>query len=227
MSDDIFSCSCPKCGSDLNIPSEFCGKDVECPECSFSFTVDSPNVETDSSMDASDHIDMSDSATVIDTENLEVLTDMSNAATKVDPQPNPPENESVDMNFAETKPDAASDLVDMSEGDTHMDLPIGAITDDEFDEDELVDLSEGDTEPPYMQTSSAVIDLTETGTIEPQNDMHCSTVKIQRKNIGMVPDCNDKEIKFAPIESTQSLDLNRDDIRKALTSKKKWWQFWK
>jgi len=212
---------------DLNIPAEFCGKDVECPECSFSFKVDSPSTETAPPVDADDHLDMTESATVIDSENLEGLTDMCNAATKVDSHLDSPETESVDVNFAEAKPDAVSDLVDMSESDTHMDIPTGTNMGDEFDEDELLDLSEGDTEPPHKETSSAVIDLTETGTIEPQNEMHCSTVKIQRKNIGMIPECKDQNIKFAPIESTQSLDLSHDDIRKALTSKKKWWQFWK
>jgi len=218
---------------DLNIPAEFCGRDVECPECSFSFTVDSPSTETATPVDVGDQLDMSDSETVIDSEtaidseDLEGLTDMCNAATKFEPQTSQPESESVDVNFAETKLDAVSDLVDMTENDTHMDISGGTIMEDVFDEDELLDLSEGDTEPPHKEASSAVIDLTETGTIEPQNEMHCSTVKIQRKNIGMIPESKDQDIKFAPIESTQSLDLSSDDIRKALTPKKKWWQFWK
>lgn len=217
MSDDIFSCSCPGCGSDLSIPAEFCGKEVECPECSFSFTVEEPAVENSTSTDNDGLLDMSSSATRIDPECMEEVKDMSNRSDQLDPSEK------------DTNLETPNNTLDLSDGATHVEDTEGEIDEEgQIDEDELIDLSEGDTEPPYKKTSSAVINLTETetGKIEPQNEMHCSTVKIQRKSIGMVPDCKDKDSKFTPIESTKALDLEEDEIRKALKSKKRWWKFW-
>ncbi len=86
MSDDVFSCNCPKCGSTLNIDSELNGKDVKCHECSFSFVANVAAVDSSSPATDEHFVDMSDSATVIDQQSLEGAPDMSNAPTKLDPQ---------------------------------------------------------------------------------------------------------------------------------------------
>ena len=130
-----------------------------------------------------------------------------------------------DTAHAPIEDSAADPELDMSDGPTRVE-------DEEVDldltEEELVDLSESDTKA-LEKSSCGVIDLSDLTDSDTKNlkkvaddDMTSSTVKIQRKNVGMIPDYKEGD-GFDPIESTQSISVNADKIQ---SRKKKWWQIW-
>ena len=134
---------------------------------------------------------------------------------------------SLDQNNTDSNISSAGELLDLTDADTRID-PLATSEDEDLSEEELLDLTEGDTDVPFIPTSTGVIDLTQTDTIGrvERNGMNASTVKIDRRSVGMVPDYK-KGIKFHPIESTQSINIGSDGRQSSRDSNKKWWQFWK
>ncbi len=117
----------------------------------------------------------------------------------------------------------SQDEVDMTNEETPADM-----LKDISDEDTKLDSSKKErAEGSAVNSSTGVIDLSNVQTVTTDDELSCSTVKIKRKSVGMVPKA-DKNEKFGYVQSTQNLNLDKMEILKSAPApKKKWWQFWK
>lgn len=104
MCNENYMCNCPQCDCELNIPNEFCGQTIECPNCQFSFCVELANqVDCEPDTIATDvNINMKGITGSSEEPEDDNFLDMSDADTRV--EIGEPLNESlIDMNECDTR----------------------------------------------------------------------------------------------------------------------------